>query len=296
MGRKLDLTNPKTLNEKIMWLKLNTYRDNPLVIQCADKYRVREYLASQGLSHIQIPLYYVYDNAESINWLDLPGSFVIKCNHGCGYNIICTDKAGLNIRDTEKQLRIWTKSEYWRRLAEINYRHIPHKIICEKYLSVENGSPPEDYKVYCFNGQARYVLVCVGRFAEKTFFYFFDEKWELARINPDGIAAYDGFSLPEPAQLPNMLNCSAILSRPFPFVRIDYYVVNNDLYFGEMTFTPSAGLDKNRLPETDLLFGSMIDLNYASGVADDEDGVFDQPQEQRRKKGAFARSNRAYPK
>ena len=120
---------------------------------------------------------------------------------------------------------------------------------------------PEDYKVYCFNGKPKYILVCVGR--EKgghPKFYFFDENWNLARINRDSINAPQDFSMERPKCLDKLLACAEKLSAPFPFVRADFYIVKDRVYFGELTFTPSGGLDSNRLPETDLMMGNMLEL------------------------------------
>jgi len=260
MKQKLNLNQPKTLNEKIMWLKLNTYKNNPLVTKCADKLRVRRYVKESGIGNTLVPLFHKWDSTNDINWDALPNSFVIKCNHGCGYNILCPDKEELDVSATIDQLDKWMNTAYWRIQAEINYRHIRPRILCEEYLVVDdNGNPPDDYKVYCFNGQARYILVCTER-RIKPKFYFFTERWELARINYDGLEASDDFSLPKPEHLENMLEYSAILSKPFPFVRVDFYVSKSKLYFGEMTFTPSAGLDHDRLPETDKMFGDMLKI------------------------------------
>lgn len=261
MDKKLDLNSPKTLNEKIMWLKLNTYKNNPLITQCTDKVKVRDYIKSAGLEHILVPLYNVWDNVNDLCWDDLPDSFVLKCNHGCGYNIICPDKSKLDAQWAKKQLAVWMKTKYWRYRAEINYRHVPQRILSEKYLTMENGESLNDYKVYCFNGQAKYVLVCTGRSENNPKFYFFDNNWELSRINRHSQAADSSFSLPKPAHVDNMFKYAAILSKPFPFVRMDFYITGKDLFFGEMTFTPSAGIDSSRLPETDLMFGEMVNLN-----------------------------------
>ena len=120
---------------------------------------------------------------------------------------------------------------------------------------------PEDYKVYCFNGKAKFILVCVGREKDgHPKFYFFDEKWNLARINKDSKNAPEGFSLEKPVCFDKLLNYAEKLAKPFPFVRADFYIVKDKVYFGELTFTPSGGLDSNRLPETDLMMGKMLKL------------------------------------
>lgn len=128
-------------------------------------------------------------------------------------------------------------------------------------ITSENWVAPKDYKVYCFNGEPKYILVCVGR--EKgghPKFYFFDEKWELARINKDSKNAPADFSLDKPQCFDKLINCARKLSKPFPFVRADFYVVGSKLFFGELTFTPAGGLDANRLPETDIMMGNMLHI------------------------------------
>lgn len=257
-GRGIHLRNPRTLDEKIQWLKLNTYRDNPLVTQCADKYLVRTYAEERGCGEILNDLLYVWDHPSDIEWDRLPGSFVIKCNHGCGYNLLCRDKAGLNIQEAQKQLTVWYNEDYWKISAEIQYRRIPKKVICERFIG--NGSPLYDYKFYCFNGKARYVMVCTGREQGKPKFYFFDRDWRFCPITRDGKNAPEGFTLPRPATFDQMIEYAEKLSRPFPFVRTDLYEADGKVVFGELTFTPASGLDTNRLPETDMLFGSMLKL------------------------------------
>ena len=256
--RGIHLRNPRTLDEKIQWLKLNTYRDNPLVTQCADKYLVRAYVEECGCGEILNDLLYVWDHPSEIEWDRLPESFVIKCNHGCGYNLLCRDKAGLNVQEAQKQLTAWYNEDYWKISAEIQYRKIPKKVICERFIG--DGSPLYDYKFYCFNGKAQYVMVCAGREQGKPKFYFFDRDWRFCPITRDGKNAPEGFTLPRPEAFDRMMEYAEKLSRSFPFVRTDLYDADGKVIFGELTFTPASGLDTNRLPETDLLFGSMLKL------------------------------------
>jgi len=265
MKKTLHLKNPLTLNEKILWLKLNTYRNNSLVTTCSDKIEVREYAKSLGLSEILVPLYNTWENVTEIEWDSLPKQFVIKCNHGCGYNIFCQNKDQFDIEDANRKLDLWLKTDFWRLFAEINYKNIKPRILCEEYLFGNNGVNVIDYKVYCFNGKAAYVLVCVDRQDGKPKFYFFDKNWKLARINPDSVNAANDFYLPKPKKLEEMMKYASVLSNPFPFVRVDFYLTDENVFLGEMTFTPSAGFDIMRLPETDLLFGEMVDLKYSGG-------------------------------
>lgn len=257
--RPLNLKAPRTLNEKIMWLKLNTYSRDPLVAQCADKWRVREYVEAAGWGKSLNQVYGVWDSASQIPWDMLPNSFVLKCNHGCGYNIICPQKDALDTKSATQRINTWMNTDFWRYYAELQYRSIPKRILCEKYLGGENGLP-RDYKVYCFHGRPLYILACEGRGLQRTRFYFFDSDWNLCPITRDGLAAPASFFMKKPTCLNEMLACAACLSKPFPFVRADFYEVEGRLVFGELTFTPSGALDTGRLPETDIMFGHLLKL------------------------------------
>lgn len=257
-GRFPDLKNPKTLNEKILKLKLESYGQNELVRKCADKYRVREYIESCGLGNCLTNLIAVYDKPSNIDWESLPESFAMKWNFGCGYNIICPSKKDLDIPATVKQLEQWGKEPFWAYFSELQYRNMEQKIIVEEYLGDPDGLPPEDYKFYCFHGKAYCVMLCVGREEGWPKFYFFDRDFNLMRINRDSVNAPEGFALPKPEGLDEAFAVADRLSKGFPFVRVDLYVTEQGVRFGEMTFTPAAALDNKRLPETDLLFGSMM--------------------------------------
>lgn len=261
----LDLDNPQTLDEKIQWLKFNTYYKNPLVTQCADKYAVREYVKDCGCEEILNELIGVYDKVEEIPWDTLPKQFVIKWNFGCGENLIVFDKDKLDIQEAKKQLKKWykTRNTFYLTYSEMQYKGIPPKLICEKLIETEDGGLPVDYKFYCFNGKAEFVLTCLGRgeAGHKTQFYFFDRNWNLKRINKASKEAPSDFTLPKPQNIDQLFDYAERLSKPFPFVRADFYLEKGKITFGELTFTPGGGFDNNRLPETQLLFGSMVKLN-----------------------------------
>ena len=258
--KKLDLDNPTTLNEKLLWLKLNKYIKDPLVIQCADKYAVRQYINDCGCSEILNELIGVWDKADDIPWDSLPEKFVLKWNFGAGMNIVCDDKSKLNKVETIKKLKKWGKCKYWLSHSEMQYKYAPKKIVCEKYLNDGKGFLPEDYKVYCFNGEPKYILLCVGREFGHPKFYFFDFDWNLCRISRDGLQAPEDFAVEKPKCIEAIYKYAKKLSSPFPFVRTDFYVVDDKIYFGELTFTPAGGLDSARLPETDVMLGNMLNL------------------------------------
>lgn len=257
-GRRLDLKAPKTLNEKILKLKLEDYGTNELVRQCADKYRVREYVKACGMGNILNQLYAVYDSPKQLEWEKLPERFALKWNFGCGYNIICSQKEALDKKVVQQQLKKWGKEPFWAYFSELQYRNMKKKILVEEYIGDKAGALPEDYKFYCFHGKAYCVMLCVGREEGWPAFYFFDRDFNLMRINRDSVAAPEGFSLPKPEGFEEALAAADRLSEGFEFVRVDLYLTKMGVRFGEMTFTPAAALDNKRLPETDLLFGSLM--------------------------------------
>lgn len=256
-GTEPDLENPKTFNEKLMWLKLNTYAKDPLVSQCSDKYAVREYVEQCGLGHTLNELIGVWDRAADIGWDRLPNRFAIKCNHGCGYNLICQDKSAFDTKKAAAQLDAWMKDDFWKEYAEVHYRTIPKKIICEKYLEGKKDALPVDYKIYCFHGKPVYI----GNFIERDIVTddilrgYFDLDWK-----PSDVFRYE--MQPElferPKSLEQMLEYAEILAKPFPFVRVDFYEVDGKIYFGELTFTPTGCLATYYTDEAQVKLGELL--------------------------------------
>lgn len=258
--RSIDLKHPKTLDEKLQWMKLNYYKNNALVYQCADKWRVREYVENCGLGHILNPVIKTYRHGSEINWDELPKRFVLKWNFGCGGNLVCMDKDALDKAQALKDIERFRKTKQHLLAAEPQYK-MEKVLLAEEFIEGENGECPVDYKVYCFHGEPKCVMCCYEREEYKMpTFYFFDRDWNLMRINRAGKAAPEGFMLPKPDGIDEVFHCAEVLSKPFPFVRADFYLEKGRVYFGELTFTPSGGFDKSRLPETDRMFGEMVKL------------------------------------
>lgn len=260
-GKKLDLDHPKTLNEKILWLKFHDYRNNPVVKQCADKYRVREYVSGIGCPEILNHLIGVYSKAEEIDWDRLPDSFAIKLNVGCGCNIIVKNKKDLDIQATKRTLKKWLKNKYQYLLyAEMQYKGVKPLILIEDYLKPKAGLLPEDYKFYCFDGFAPYVMVCTDRQegGKHPRYWYYNDKWEMQMLSEDALKYGVEAAVPKPEGIETAFAYARKLSKGFPFVRVDLYIVDGKVYFGELTFTPSAGQDNGRLPETDALLGTYV--------------------------------------
>lgn len=260
-NEKLNLKNPTTFSEKIMWLKLNTYNNNDLVTQCADKYRVRDYVTECGLGHTLNELLYVWESPDEINWSKLPEKFAIKGNHGAGYNLICSDKDKLDILRAEETIQKWLDEDYWKRMAEINYKYIPKKIICESFIGADDDEDltlPSDYKIYCFNGVPKAILYMQDRDTE-TYGVFMDTDWNFLSY----IDKYDTSDIipGKPETLEEMLGYAETLSEPFPFVRVDFYEHDGKVIFGELTFTPAAGLNPSETMIDGKSMGDLIELN-----------------------------------
>ena len=260
MGRELDIDDPKTFNEKLQWMKL--YDRNPEYTVMVDKYLVRDYIREKLGEEYLIPLIGVWDSPDEIDFESLPDRFVLKCNHNSGVGMyICRDKSQMDVEKVKKELRRGLAQDYYLTGREWPYKDVPRKIICEKFMSDEPGASDfTDYKFFCFDGKVDSVMVCLERSSGNTKFYFFDQKWELKRLNIRGKNAPEGFTIPKPACMDEMFRIAAELSEGHPFVRVDLYQSNGQIYFGELTFFPDSGLDANLLPETDDYFGSLIQL------------------------------------
>lgn len=256
-GKKLNLKSPKTFNEKLMFLKLYIYRNDSDVIRCSDKYEVRGYVKEHGLENILNEVYGVYDNSNEIEWDRLPSKFVLKCTHGCQYNILCTDKSKLNIKKTNRILNKWLKDKYGYNYSELHYLKIKPRIICEKFLETKSGKPIEDYKVYCFNGKAKIILVCTNRNGKESNKNFYDINWNKLDLRKDTVESDTIIQRPE--RLEDLIKYAEILTAPFPFTRADFYIIENKIYFGELTFTPAACCGKYT-ENADKILSDMLDI------------------------------------
>jgi|LSQX01.2.fsa_nt_gb hypothetical protein len=262
MGIKLNLDKPKTMNEKLQWLKL--YDRNPLYQCLVDKYDVRSYIKENIGEQYLIPLIGVWDRFEDIDLSKLPNQFVLKTTHDSGGVVICTDKSDFNFEAAKKKLNKSLKNNYYYHGCEWPYKNIKPKIICEKYISDEVGSSMvTDYKFYCFDGNVDSVMLCIDREKGDPKFYFFNKEWVLKRYNNRGKNAPQDFTIPKPNRIDEMFALAEKLSKDIPFVRIDMYCSDGKIYFGEFTFYPSSGYEKNILEEHQIKLGGLINLDLA---------------------------------
>lgn len=237
-GKPANLNPPGSLREKISWLKLYRYAGNPLVIQCADKLAVRTYVQEQGLGYLLNELIGVYRTPKEIPWDTLPDAFVLKWNFGSGYNCIVGSKREICAAQAVKQLKRWGRKKFWLLYSELQYKTADKYILCERFLDTPPGQELLDYKFYCFHGVPRAILV-IDRSGQEKRGVFMTPKWEFLSDVPGN---YAPFLPPKPESLARMDAAAAKLSEPFPFVRIDFYEWQGQAVFGEMTFTPGAGI------------------------------------------------------
>ena len=258
LGYELNLENPKTFNEKLQWLKL--YYHDPLMTKCADKYLVREYIKETIGEEYLIPLIGVWNKVEDIDFDSLPNQFVLKVNWGSGQNIIVKDKSQLNIEEAKNQLRYWMlpTSNHYYYSYEWAYKNIKPKIICEKYIEQTDGNL-FDYKIFCFNGEPKYIQVDIDRFTNhKRCFY--DINWNKLNFKTHILFEFYADEVKKPDNLNKMLSFCRILSKQFNHVRVDFYTIDNKLYFGELTFYHGNGIEQFSIEEWDYKFGELLKL------------------------------------
>ena len=256
--RLLNLTTPRTFNEKIHWLNLSGYLEK--YTSLVDKYAVREYVSSRIGSQYLNELYGVYNNEAEIDFGVLPHKFILKATHGSNWNIFCEDKNKLDLEATRRQLGEWLKTNYYTKYRETPYKNIPPKIICERLLEGENQDYVTYYKFLSFNGRVQFIRVVYNWFAEGTDYsagIYHYKDWGICpfRDNP-----FSTEILEKPKNLEEMKEIAEALADRIPFVRVDLFNVNTTILFGEMTFTPNAGFGKIRPPEWDYILGTYLNL------------------------------------
>lgn len=255
-GEKLVLDRPVTFNQKLQWLKI--YDTNPLKTVLADKYLVRDWVKGKIGEAYLIPLLGVWDQAAAIDFDALPDRFALKCNHGSGWNIIVHDKARLDREQTKKQLDTWMKKNFaYEAGFELQYRDIVPKIIAEEYIE-NRGGEIYDYKCYCFHGKVFYIQFISDRRSGMKLGYF-DRDWNLQPFvnNHPQI----DFDVPKPDNLDELISLAQTLAEGFPFVRVDFYRLNDGtLKFGEMTFSPASGTQDWRPASANKLLGDLLTL------------------------------------
>ncbi len=262
-GTTIDWKNPKDLNEKIQWLMC--FSDTSEWTRLADKYRVREYIQEKGLENLLPKLYGKWDRAEDIVYEQLPDKFVLKCNHDCGSVHIIDKTIGFNKEEINKDLNKHVKERFGYASCEPHYTKIKPCIIAEEFLEEKNNSFSRtlvDYKVWCFDGKPYRICTYHNRVHKHVYISCYDLNWQA---HPEYLIFSDHFRdgqnmVPRPKCFKEMLEAASTLSKGFPELRVDFYEVDGKLYFGELTFSCSAGKMDNFTEEFLIDMGKQIKL------------------------------------
>lgn len=258
MGKKLDLDNPVTYNEKLQWLKL--YNRNPEYTKMVDKYEAKQYVAEIIGEEYIIPTIGIYNNVDEIPWDNLPDKFVLKCTHDSGGIVICKDKSTLDIEKAKRKISKGLKKSYYPRNREWPYKNVIPRIICEEYMVDESGYELKDYKWFCFDGEVKALFIASdrGNPNEETKFDFFDKDFIHLPFTNGHPNAH--IMPTKPKGFDTMKKMAAKLSHGMPHARIDFYDVNGQVFFGEITFFHWSGIVPFVPEKWDYTFGTWIKL------------------------------------
>ena len=260
MGYRLNLDNPETFSEKIQWLKI--YDRQPRYTTLVDKYLVKDIVADIiGKEHI-IPTIGVWDNPESIEWDKLPKQFVLKTTHGGGNSgvVICKDKDLIDRQHVIDKLKKSLKQDIYKTFREWPYKNLKKQIIAEKYMAQEDGSQLIDYKFFCFNGEPKYVYLSqYSHGNDKDISRFFDLSWSQAPFQREGEKIANVIPK-KPDLFDEMTEMAKLLSKDIALVRVDLYEINQIIYFSELTFYPSSGMQPYEPFEWDKKLGDLLSL------------------------------------
>ena len=255
-GKKLDLDNPRTFNEKLNWMKI--YDRNPEYTKLADKLQVKQIVSDKIGDKYVIPLLKTWDNAEDIDISDLPEQFVLKCNHDSGSVVICRDKKKFDLEQAKKKLKSCLENNYFYYSREWVYKNIKPKVICEPYVEDFEDAELRDYKFFCFDGKVRFLYVATDRFKEneEVKFTFFDPDYNFLPIK-HGHPSAD--PLPKkPEKFEEMKAIAEKLSAGLRHVRVDLYEANGKVYFSEFTFYNNSAFLPFEPEKWDHTFGEYM--------------------------------------
>ena len=254
-GRMPNLDSPSGFNEKIL-VKILRDRRQYLTL-FSDRLRVRVHIEKTAPALSFPSLYWWCDRVDHFPFEELPDAFVLKANHGSGWNILVERKSGVRRADLVAAARKWLRSDFTIVGREWSYRNIRRAIYAEELLPGPTGTPPPDYKLFVFNGKVRIIQVDADRFAGHTQ-VLYDEHWNAI----DGtVAGAPGRPTPLPASLPAMIDAAEAISLGVDFVRVDLYDIEGRIYFGELTSSPNKGLSPFRPASLDQWFGQNLRLD-----------------------------------
>lgn len=259
MGHKLNLDNPKTFTEKLQWLKL--YNRKPEYTTMVDKYAVKDYVARIIGSEHLVPTLGVWNNPGEIEWNKLPEKFVLKVTYGGGGGgvIICKNKTNINKEKIVKALKKAMKVNIYGQSREWPYKDVPHRIIAEELLEDDSEHGLMDYKVFCCNGVPKYIKVNYD-VSSNYHVSWYDLEWNHVIGTTINDPVDNNVKIAKPEKLDLLCELAGKLSSNIPFVRVDFYINNNNIFFGEMTFFPGSGYERFVPESFDQIIGDLINL------------------------------------
>lgn len=257
MGRRLNLKKPETFTEKLNWLKL--YGHDPRCIPLVDKWEVTRFVCERIGESYCVPKYGVWDRFEDIPFDDLPNQFVLKCTSDSGGIVICKDKSRLDLTRARQVLtRSYKRNYYWHN-REWPYKGLKPRILAEAYLSDSSVGGLNDYKFFCFDGKPELMFIATGRAEGKTCFDFFDMDFNWIPVKqryPNAVKRPE-----KPACFDEMAMLAGKLAQGFKHVRVDFFCINEKIYFSELTFTHFGGYERFEPERYDAVFGKLLKLD-----------------------------------
>lgn len=264
IGRPLNLQDPQTYNEKVQWLKLN-YR-LPIFTTMVDKYAAKDYIRKIVGDEVIIPTIALWESETEIDPALLPDKFVMKCTHDSHTVFVCKDKSTFDFKGAKKIIRKALKKNFYYVGREWPYKNVTPRIIVEEYIE-DNANPfLLDYKFYMFDGQFKMLSVTERNERHQVFIDYYDQN----KNRIDMTWGYPNTEMPRnlPDSMPYMLELAKKLSKNIPFIRVDMYEVNGNVYIGELTFYDGAGFDEIKPVEWDRMMGEWLDIDklYRGGI------------------------------
>lgn len=259
MGKKLNLKKPRTLCEKLQWLKL--YDRKPEYTGMVDKYEAKSFVTNRvGVGHV-IPTLGVWDHVDDIDFDKLPNQFVLKPTHDSGGLIICRDKSELDIAEAKRKLNNSLSNNFYYAGYEWPYKHVKPRIIAEPLID-QLGKPDSiEYKTTCFNGKVGFVTICRGiahaEFDKRTNDHF---DRDFKKMNWYTFYKPANVTPKKPEQWNELIVFCEKLAKGVPYLRVDTYIIDGKILFGEMTFFTWGGYMKFEPEEWDLKLGQMLEL------------------------------------
>lgn len=259
VGHKANLKKPTLLTEKLNWLKL--YNHNPLYTKMVDKYEVKQYVSDLIGEEYVVPCYGVWDNFDDIDFDSLPNQFVLKCTHDSGTVVVCKDKSNFDIAAAKSKIESRIQYNYYDNCREWPYKNVKPRIIADKFIEGLGDPESLEYKITCFNGKVNFITICRGiahvELDKRTNNHFtpdFEEqRWTAFYKNAD-------YKFEKPEEWEKMIEFSNKISTNIPYLRVDWFISNGHLYFGEATFFTWGGFIKFDPIETDARLGSLLEL------------------------------------